>query len=75
MIVKRTGIYRKRYRKEILLRMAQTVALVNALPHVHAAIFAILLPGGRLVTHRDPFAGSLRYHLGLITPNRAGTEA
>jgi beta-hydroxylase len=42
---------------------------VKALPHVHAAIFAILPPGGRLVTHRDPFAGSLRYHLGLSTPN------
>jgi beta-hydroxylase len=47
----------------------KTVELVKALPNVHAAIFAILPPGGRLVTHRDPFAGSLRYHLGLSTPN------
>jgi beta-hydroxylase len=47
----------------------KTVALVKSLPHVHAAIFAVLPPGGRLVTHRDPFAGSLRYHLGLSTPN------
>ena len=23
----------------------------------------------RLGAHRDPFAGSLRYHLGLVTPN------
>ena len=32
-------------------------------------MFALLPPGGRLVRHRDPFAGSLRYHLGLDTPN------
>ena len=32
-------------------------------------MFAELPPGSRLVRHRDPFAGSLRYHLGLITPN------
>jgi aspartyl/asparaginyl beta-hydroxylase (cupin superfamily) len=25
--------------------------------------------GGDLGRHRDPFAGSLRYHLGLVTPN------
>ena len=25
--------------------------------------------GSRLPRHRDPYAGSLRYHLGLITPN------
>jgi hypothetical protein len=29
---------------------------------------ALLPPGGDLA-HRDPFAGSLRYHLGLSTPN------
>ncbi len=28
-----------------------------------------LAPDSRLVRHRDPYAGSLRYHLGLITPN------
>ena len=32
-------------------------------------MFALLPPGGRLGAHRDPFAGSLRYHLGLVTPN------
>jgi beta-hydroxylase len=46
-----------------------TVALLNAIPGVHGAMFALLPPGGRLVRHRDPFAGSLRYHLGLDTPN------
>src|SRR5260221_174796 len=32
-------------------------------------MFATLPPGGDLGKHRDPFAGSLRYHLGLSTPN------
>src|ERR1700722_5598923 len=32
-------------------------------------MFALLPPGGDLGKHRDPFAGSLRYHLGLSTPN------
>jgi len=47
----------------------RTVALLRQVPEVKAAMFALLPPGGRLVQHRDPFAGSLRYHLGLITPN------
>jgi beta-hydroxylase len=32
-------------------------------------MFAMLPPGAKLGAHRDPFAGSLRYHLGLVTPN------
>ena len=32
-------------------------------------MFAMLPPGAKLGAHRDPFAGSLRYHLGLKTPN------
>ena len=35
-------------------------------------MFAELPPGSRLVRHRDPYAGSLRYHLGLDTPNDPG---
>lgn len=47
----------------------QTTQLVRGLDSVKAAMFTELPPGSRLVRHRDPFAGSLRYHLGLITPN------
>ena len=43
--------------------------LLNSIPNVHGAMFAMLPPGGKLGAHRDPFAGSLRYHLGLVTPN------
>jgi len=47
----------------------KTVALVSSIPNVHGAMFAMLPPGAKLGAHRDPFAGSLRYHLGLVTPN------
>ena len=47
----------------------KTTALVRSLDSVKAAMYTELPPGSRLVKHRDPFAGSLRYHLGLITPN------
>jgi len=50
----------------------QTVALLKSIPTIKAAMFASLPPGARLVSHRDPYAGSLRYHLGLVTPNDPG---
>ena len=46
-----------------------TVNLLRQVPGVKAAMFTLLPPGGELMRHRDPYAGSLRYHLGLITPN------
>ncbi len=50
----------------------QTVALLKSIPTIKAAMFASLPPGATLVRHRDPYAGSLRYHLGLTTPNDPG---
>jgi len=50
----------------------RTVEILKRLPKVKAAMFAELPPGGKLNRHRDPFAGSLRYHLGLATPNDDG---
>ncbi|MCX5468443.1 lipid A hydroxylase LpxO [Acinetobacter nematophilus] len=47
----------------------KTTALLKTLPTIKAAMFTELAPDSRLVRHRDPYAGSLRYHLGLITPN------
>jgi len=47
----------------------KAVALIKSIPSVNAALFARLPPRGELGEHRDPFAGSLRYHLGLKTPN------
>lgn len=48
----------------------RTVAILDNIPSVKAAMFAHLPPGGKLGLHRDPSCGALlRYHLGLATPN------
>lgn len=47
----------------------QTIELIKQVPSIKAAMFAVLPAGSELLMHRDPYAGSLRYHLGLITPN------
>ena len=47
----------------------RTIEILKGSPHIKAAAFTQLPPGSVLGKHRDPFAGSLRYHLGLITPN------
>lgn len=47
----------------------KTFALLQKIPTVKAAMFAELPPGATLNPHRDPYAGSIRYHLGLSTPN------
>ena len=47
----------------------KTVELLRQAPSVKAAMFTMLPPGATLVRHRDPYAGSIRYHLGLSTPN------
>jgi len=52
-----------------LRQCPKTVEILQQVPSVKAAMFASLPPGGTLNAHRDPFAGSLRYHLGLVTPN------
>jgi beta-hydroxylase len=70
-----TRFYLKWYGEDLpsaAQRCPRTVALLAAIPSVKAAMFASLPPGARLVRHRDPYAGSLRYHLGLQTPNAPG---
>jgi beta-hydroxylase len=47
----------------------QTVKLLESIPSVNGAMFSVLPAGSQLTRHLDPFAMSLRYHLGLITPN------
>lgn len=47
----------------------KTVEVLKQTPSIKAAMFASLPPEGVLIPHRDPYAGSLRYHLGLVTPN------
>ncbi|MFM7346636.1 MAG: aspartyl/asparaginyl beta-hydroxylase domain-containing protein [Tagaea sp.] len=47
----------------------RTCAIVDSIPSVRSALFTVLPPGARLGRHHDPVASSLRYHLGLLTPN------
>ncbi len=46
-----------------------TVALLKDIKIVNGAMFTLLPPGSKLTRHLDPIACSLRYHLGLSTPN------
>ncbi len=47
----------------------RTLALLEGLGDVKAAMFSVLPPRSVLNIHADPMACSLRYHLGLATPN------
>ena len=47
----------------------KTMALIDQVPSMHMALFAALMPGKSLKKHHDPFAFTLRYSLGLSTPN------
>lgn len=47
----------------------ETLKLIENIPSINAAMFTLLPSGSKLVKHRDPYAGSLRYHLGIMTPN------
>lgn len=47
----------------------ETVNILETIPSVNGAMFSYLPAGSRLNRHLDPLACSLRYHLGLATPN------
>lgn len=47
----------------------KTLELVRQVPMIKNALFTRLPARSHLNAHRDPFAGTLRYHLGLATPN------
>lgn len=47
----------------------KTLALIDSVPGMNLALFACLNPGKKLNRHHDPFAYTVRYSLGLSTPN------
>jgi beta-hydroxylase len=49
-------------------RCPETSKLVEKIPGMKTAFFSILAPGKHIPPHRGPYAGVLRYHLGLIVP-------
>lgn len=50
----------------------KTLELLEQVPNMNLALFAVLMPGKKLNDHHDPFAFTLRYSLGLSTPNSDG---
>jgi ornithine lipid ester-linked acyl 2-hydroxylase len=52
-------------------RCPATVAALKQIPGLKAAMFSILQAGKELPAHRGPYAGVLRYHLGLKVPQPA----
>jgi beta-hydroxylase len=49
-------------------RCPRTTRLVEGVPGMQTAFFSILSPGKHIPSHRGPYRGVLRYHLGLIVP-------
>ena len=67
-----TSFYLKLYDNEIpsARELApRTMALIDQVPYMNIALFACLNPGKKINKHHDPFAYTLRYSLGLSTPN------
>ena len=46
-----------------------TADVLRNIPGMKSALFSIMLPHKYLPPHRGPYAGVLRYHLGLIVPD------
>lgn len=49
----------------------KTTEILKKVPCINGAMFSLLPAGGKLTRHLDPVAASLRYHLGLSTPQNA----
>jgi aspartate beta-hydroxylase/beta-hydroxylase len=48
----------------------QTCAVLDQIPDLFQAFFSILDPGKHVPAHCGPYRGYLRYHLGLLVPDR-----
>lgn len=48
----------------------ETMRLLKKIPGLKTAFFSILSPGKRIPVHKGAYNGVLRYHLGLIVPEK-----
>jgi beta-hydroxylase len=67
-----TNFYLKAYDADIpsAYELApKTMALIDQVPSMNLALLACLNPGKKLNWHHDPFAYTIRYSMGLSTPN------
>ena len=44
-------------------------AIIRSLPNVKIAMFSVLKPGAKILPHKGPYRGTIRLHMGLLTPN------
>ena len=61
--------YRPSCRPSAVSACPHTCSVLERVPAIRSAMFVVLPPGGRIGRHHDPLATSLRYHIGLVTPN------
>lgn len=54
-----------------IARCPATWAALQHVPGLTTAFFSVLEPGKRLPPHRGPYKGVLRYHLGVVIPERS----
>ncbi len=47
----------------------ESCKIIESLPDVKIAMFSVISPGAYIKPHKGLYKGSLRYHLGLSTPN------
>jgi aspartyl/asparaginyl beta-hydroxylase (cupin superfamily) len=51
-------------------RCPETTRILRKIPGLRLAMFSILAPHKHIPGHRGPYKGVLRYHLGLLIPDR-----
>jgi beta-hydroxylase len=61
--------YRPLCRQSAVDACPNTCSVLERIPAIRSAMFVVLPAGGRIGRHHDPLATSLRYHIGLVTPN------
>jgi aspartyl/asparaginyl beta-hydroxylase (cupin superfamily) len=52
-------------------RCPRTTALLDKIPGLFEAFFSILEGGKSIPAHEGPYRGYLRYHLGLVVPDKS----
>jgi len=60
--------------EENCARCPETVRVLRKIPGMKSAMFSILAPKKHIPEHRGLWKGVLRYHLGLIVPQPAGSS-
>ena len=60
--------------EENCARCPETVRVLQKIPGMKSAMFSILAPKKHIPEHRGLWKGVLRYHLGLIVPQPAGSS-